>query len=300
MKKIVSFAVVALLISGEIIAQELNCNVTVLTAQIQSSDKKIYTTLQNSIYEFMNNTRWTNDQFLNQERIECSMQINITERVSNDEFKGTIQVQSRRPVYKTSYYSPMLSINDENFQFRYIEFQTIEFNEAGSNPNLQAVLAFYAYIILGLDYDSFTPMGGSPYFQKAQNIVANMQNSPERGWRAFESTRNRYWLAENLNNPVFKSLRELTYNYHRKGLDIMSDKNEDAIDEISASIENLRALHNDKPGSYIMQTMLFTKSDEIVNIMSGAFPEVKTRVVNVLNEIDPANGTKYQAILQKK
>jgi hypothetical protein len=300
MKKILFLIASILCIVGENNAQELNCTVTVLTQQIQSSDKKIYNTLQNSIYEFMNNTRWTNDQFLNQERIECSLQISITDRPSNDEFKATIQVQSRRPVYKTSYYSPLLSVNDENFQFRYIEFQTIEFNESGSNPNLAAVLAFYAYVIIGTDYDTYSLNGGSMYFQKAQTIIANMQNSPERGWRAFESTRNRYWLSENLNNPIYKPIHELYYNYHRKGLDIMAESNEDALVAITASVEGLMDVHKDKPGSYIMQTMLFAKSDEIVNIFSGAFPEVKTKIVNVLNEIDPASGTKYQTILNKK
>ncbi|MBL0342623.1 MAG: DUF4835 family protein [Bacteroidetes bacterium] len=299
MIKITTLALALLLVVNSTKAQELNCNVTVLTAQIQSSDKKIYTTLQNSIYEYMNNTRWTNDQYKNQERIECTIQINITERVSNDDFKATIQVQSRRPIYKTSYYSPLLNINDENFQFRYIEFQTIEFNENGSNPNLAAVLAYYAYLIIGIDDDTFSPLGGSLYLQKAQNITANMQNSPERGWRAFESTRNRYWLAENLNNPIFKPLREMMYNYHRKGLDVMSDKKDDAITVIAESIDALKPLHNDKPGSYLMQIILFTKADEIVNIFSSAFPEIKTRMLNTLNEIDPANGTKYQGIMNK-
>jgi hypothetical protein len=206
MKRILTFLTLVIAVHTSV-AQELNCTVTVLTPQIQSSDKKIYTTLQTAIYEFMNNTRWTNEQFNNQERIECSMQITINERISNDEFKGSIQIQSRRPVYKTSYYSPMLSINDESFQFRYIEFQTIEFNETGSNQSLPGILAFYAYIILGVDYDSFSSQGGSPWFQKAQTIVSNQQNSPEKGWKAFESTRNRYWLAENLNNPSFRAVR---------------------------------------------------------------------------------------------
>lgn len=280
-------------------SQELNCTVSVLTQQIQSSDKKIYNTLQTSIYEFMNNTRWTNDQFNNKERIECSVQINITDRVSNDEFKATIQVQSRRPVYKTSYYSPLLSVNDENFQFRYIEYQTIEFNESGVNPSLAAVLAYYANIILGTDYDTFSPSGGAPYFSKAQAIVSNQQNSPEKGWRAFESTRNRYWLSENFNNPIYKPMRDLLYNYHRKGLDIMSDKKDDAVGNIAESLESLKPLYNDKPGNYLMQVILYSKVDEIVNIFSGSFPEVKTRILNTLNEIDPANGNKYQAIMNK-
>jgi hypothetical protein len=247
----------------------------------------------------MNNTRWTNEQFNNQERIECSMQITINERISNDEFKGSIQIQSRRPVYKTSYYSPMLSINDESFQFRYIEFQTIEFNETGSNQSLPGILAFYAYIILGVDYDSFSSQGGSPWFQKAQTIVSNQQNSPEKGWKAFESTRNRYWLAENLNNPSFRAVRELYYNYHRKGLDTMSDKKEDSVMSIFQSLEALREVNDDKPGSYILQSLLFTKSDEIINVFSDAFPDVKAKVVNLMNELDPANGSKYQSIMNK-
>lgn len=281
------------------VAQELNCTVTVLTPQIQSSDKKIYTTLQTAVYEFMNNTRWTDDQFENRERIECSMQITINERVSNDEFKGTIQVQSRRPVYKTSYFSPMLMVNDESFQIRYIEFQTIELNETGTNPALAAILAYYAYIIIGMDYDSFSPQGGSAFYQKAQSIVSSQQNSPEKGWRAFEGTRNRYWLAENLNNPVFRPVRDLYYQYHRRGLDIMNDKKEDAITAITEAMSGLEVVNDDKPGSYLMQTLLYAKSDEIVNILSGAFPEVKAKMVNLLIELDPANGSKYQEILNR-
>ena len=299
MKKLFFPLLLCLLASNITMAQELNCNVTVLSPQIQSSDKKVFTTLQTAIYEFMNNTRWTNDQYANQERIECSMQINVTERVSSDEFKATIQVQSRRPVYKTSYYSPILSLNDENLQFRYIEFQTLEFNENATNPNLVAVLAYYAYVILGMDYDTFSPLGGSPYFQKAQTIVSNMQNSPEKGWRAFEGTRNRYWLSENLNNPVFRPARMLMYNYHRKGFDMLSDKKDDAINMMAESIEGLRPVFNDKPGNYLMQSIFFAKSDEIVNVFGGAFPETKTRMINILTEFDPANGTKYQGILNK-
>ena len=299
MKKLLSIFFLVILSCADLKSQELNCTVTVLTQQIQSSEKKIYNTLQNSIYEFMNNTRWTDDQFLNQERIECSMQITINDRPSNDEFKASIQIQARRPVYKTSYYSPLISINDESFGFRYIEFQTIEFNEAAVNQNLSAVLAFYAYMIIGFDYDSYSLNGGKPYFQKAQTIIANSQNSPEKGWRAFENTRNRYWLSENLNNPIYEPIHQLTYNYHRKGLDIMTDNKEEAITAVADAIEGLRAVHVDKPGSYIMQILLFTKSDEIVNILSDAFPEVKTKMLNILNELDPANGSKYQAIMNK-
>ncbi len=281
------------------VGQELNCNVTVLTPQIQTSDPRIFNTLQTSIYEFMNNTRWTNDKFLNQERIECTMQIQITERISNDEFRGSIQVQSRRPVYATSYHSPLLNINDENFTFKYVEYQVIDFRKTGTNDNLAAVLAYYAYLIIGMDYESYGKNGGSPHFQKAQTIVADQQNASERGWRAFESTRNRFWITENLNNPVFRPLRSFMYDYHRKGIDILAEKKDDAISTILDGLETLKAVRNEQPNSYLMQIFFFAKADELVNVFSMAFPEQQTRAVNLLNELDPANGTKYQKILNK-
>ena len=280
-------------------AQELNCTVNVISAQVEGSEKKIFDTFQTAVGEFMNNTTWTSDKFTNQERIECSMQITVSERTSSDNFKASIQVIVRRPVYKTSYYSPLLSFNDENFAFSYIEFQPIEFNETGTNPNLSAVLAYYAYIILGLDYDSFSPMGGSPYFQKAQSIVSRMQNAPEKGWRSFENTRNRYWLAEGFNNSIYRPLREFMYTYHRLGLDIMTEKKEDAVNNIAEAIDKLKKVHNEVPASFLMQTVFYAKSDEVVNIFKDAFPEVKTRMINTLSEIDPSNLSKYQTINQK-
>ncbi len=277
--------------------QEFNCTVSVMAPQIQNIDQKVFQTLQQSIYEFMNNQKWTGDKYLNQERIEWTILITVNERISNDEFKGSIQVQSRRPIYQTSYNSPLFNYNDENFQFKYVEFQPLEFNESGSNTNLTAVLAFYAYLILGVDYDTFSLYGGSQYFAKAQQIASNMQNAQEQGWKAFEGTRNRYWLAENINNPVFKPYHEMMYNYHRKGLDVMAKKKEDAISVITESIESLQGVHQEKPGNVLFQTLFYAKADELVNIFSGAFPEVKVRASNVLNEIDPANTSKYSKIL---
>ncbi len=294
----ISFTFIFLFVSFFSFAQELNCQVSVLTPQIQSSDKRIYTTLQTAIYDFMNNTKWTEDKYLNQERIDCNMQITINERVSNDEFKGTIQVQANRPIFKTSYNSPVFNFKDDDFQFRYLEYQTIEFNNSGNNANLVSVLAYYAYIILGIDYDTFSQMGGSLYFQKAQNLVSNSQSLPERGWKAFEGTRNRYWLAENFNNPLFKPIRQLFYDYHRKGLDIMTEKKDEAINNIAESIKGLEPVFRDKPGSFLMQSLFVAKADEVVNIFSQAYPDIKTRVVNTLNQIDPANGAKYAQIMK--
>ncbi len=289
-----------LLIAAPVIlkAQELNCTITVQAPQIQNVDKKVFETLQQALYEFMNTTKWTSDKYLNQERIECTIQITLNERVSNDEYKGSIQVQSRRPVFQASYNSPVFNFNDENFQFKYIEFQPLEFSESASNPNLTAVLGYYAYMILGIDYDSFSLNGGSQYFARAQAIVSNMQGAKEAGWKAFEGTRNRYWLSENMTSPAFKPYHEMFYKYHVKGLDILAKKKDEALSNISESIELLSDVHKEKPGSLLLQTLFYAKAEEIVNIYSGAFPDQKIRVSNVLNEIDPANSNKYSKIME--
>lgn len=296
MKKTIVFLFLTIM-AVRLHAQELNCQINVMAPQIQNVDKKVFETLQQAIFEFMNNTKWTTDKFLNQERIECSVTITVNERVSNDEFKGSIQVTSRRPIFSTSYYSPILNFNDDDFQFKYIEYQPLEFTENSSNPNLTAVLGFYAYIILGMDYDSFHLNGGAPFFAKAQTLVNNMQNAREAGWRAFEGTRNRYWLAENLTNPVFKPFHEMFYQYHIKGLDVMSKKKDDGLSNITESLELLSDVYREKPGSLLLQTLFYAKADEVVNIFTGAYPDLKVRITNLLNEIDPANATKYAKIM---
>jgi hypothetical protein len=283
--------------STTIFAQEFACQVNVLTPRIQSSDKKIFTTLQTAIYEFMNNTRWTNDKFKAEEKIECSIQIEITERVSTDEFKASIQVSARRPVFGTSYNSPLINYKDDDFTFRYVEFQTLDYaGEAGRNPNLVAVLAFYANIILGLDYDTYAKYGGGEYFAKAQSIVANNTNAAEPGWKAFEANRNRYWLCENINNPIYKPIRTLYYDFHRKGMDTMSKTRDESIRVCADAIENLRRVHVDKPQSVFMKTLFDAKADEVVNIFTGASGDIKSNMVLILSEIDPSNSTKYNKI----
>lgn len=278
-------------------AQELNMRVTVLTPTIQTSDKRIFQTLQQSIQEFMNQTKWTGDKFEQIERIECSMQITINKKVSNDEYEAKVQVQASRPVYKTSFNSTLLNVQDDYFNFRYLEFQPIEFAEAGTNTNLANMLAYYAYIILGVDYDSYSLLGGTPYFQKAQNIVAAAQAASDKGWKAFEGTRNRYWLSENILNPIYRPIRQLWYDYHRRGLDLMTQKKDDSIRLISESLDGLRKVHREKPLSYLMQVFFYAKGDELVNLFSGAYPDIKARVVDIFNEVDPANSSKYEQIM---
>ncbi len=278
-------------------AQELNCSVSILTPQIQASDKTIFETLQTSIREFMNNRSWTNDQYLNQERIECSIIITISERIGVDDFKANIQIQSRRPVYKSSFNSPLFNHQDNDVTFKYLQDQVLEFDEANIYSNLTAVLAYYAYLIIGLDYDSFSKDGGTPYFVKAQTVVNNAARLPDRGWKAFENSRNRYWITENMLNSSFSPLRSTMYNYHRNGLDKMSDNAIDARQAITESIKELRKVFSDKPNSFLMQIFFNAKADEIVNIYSQAQIDEKNQVIPVLSLVDPANSLKYQAIL---
>jgi len=278
-------------------SQELNCKVQVLSQSIQGTDKRVFETLQTAIYEFMNNRKWTNDVFKINERIDCSILINITERISTEEFKATLQIQARRPVFKSSYNTVLLNNNDNDFQFKYQEGQPLEFTENTHLSNLTSVLAFYAYFMIGLDYDSFSLDGGTPYFQKALAIVNNAQSSSDLGWKAFDGSKNRYWLINNMLDASFVSLRECMYKYHRLGLDVMVDNKESGRAEILESLEELKNVHQIKPLSYSLQVFFIAKSDEIINIFSGAFSDEKAKIVNLLNEIDPTNSNKYQKIL---
>jgi len=280
-------------------AQELKCIVQVATPQIEGSDKKVYETLQTSIYEFMNSHKWTNYVYTIDEKIECSILITVSSRVSIDEFKATIQVQSRRPVYHTSYPTTIFNFIDKDFQFKYIESQSLDYADNTFMSNLTGVLAYYAYIIIGLDFDSYSLYGGTPFYEKAQAIVNNAQNTPEPGWKAFETNqKNRYWLVENLLNKTYSGVRDGIYNYHRKGLDVMSDNMANGRAAVLTALESYQKVYKEKPGLFVLSLIINSKADELVNIFSEAAPMDKTKAVNILNTIDPSNTNKYKQILK--
>ncbi len=285
--------------STSLYSQELLCNVQVNASQIQTSDRKIFQTLQTSIYEFLNNTQWTNTHIQNEERIECTFLISITERVSNDEFKATLQVQSTRPVFGTSYKSTMFNYNDKNFRFKYLEYQSLEFSETTHLSNLTSVLAFYVNIILGLDFASFSDQGGIEYFVKAQNIVNNCQNAPEIGWKAFENDKNRYWIANDFLESRYGNIHDILYRYHRLGMDKLAEEPDDARYEITESIEELRKIYRENPSAFILKLFFDSKAEEISKIYSEAFPNEQARVIKTLVEIDPSNSSLYQSITNK-
>jgi len=297
MKKIFVLFVSVFVLINLVVAQELRCNISISAAKLQSANRTLFETMQSDLYEFMNNRKWTDHQFRMDERIECNFFINLEEQISSDEFKGSIQVQLRRPIFNSSYESNVLNIKDNDFDAKYVEFQSLEFDETSNKDNLTSILAYYAYIVLGMDYDSFSPEGGTEFYQKAQTIVNNSQNMREKGWKAYESERNRYWLVENLLNKSYSGFRACTYEYHRQGLDLMADKVEEGRSAIAESLKNIQKIFRTRPSLYILQVFFDSKSDELVNVFSKSFPDEKNRVSVILNECDPSNGTKYAKIL---
>jgi hypothetical protein len=297
MKKVVLFLMIVLC-DFSVFSQEILCNVQVNASQVQTSDRKIYQTMQTSIYEFLNNTKWTNTIVNNEERIECTMLISIQERVSNDEFKASIQIQSTRPVFGTSYKSTMFNYIDNNFKFKYLEYQSLEFSETTHLSNLTSVLAFYVNIILGLDYDSFSDQGGIEYFLKAQNIVNNCQNTAEIGWKAFESDKNRYWIAYDFLDSRYGIVHDVLYRYHRLGMDKLGEEPDDARFEITESLEELRKIYRENPSAFLLKLFFDAKSAEIANIYSQAYPNEQARIIKTLIEIDSPNSSVYQSITE--
>ena len=278
-------------------AQELNCQVIINTSQIQgSANKQIFDQLQKSIFDFVNNRKWSNDIFGSQEKINCTFQIIINKSLGSDEYSASIQVESARPIYKSAYSSTIFNFQDDDFQFKFQQFSQLEFNENTFQNNLTSVLAYYAYVVLANDYDSFSPLGGTQYWQKAQQIVNNAQSANESGWVSSQSQRNRYWLVENTLQPVFKGLRDCMYEYNKNGLDIMFEKTDEGRAAILKSLDLLVPVYKSRPASFNMQLFFNAKADELVNIFKGASPEEKTKIMELLSTLDPSRTNKYSKI----
>lgn len=300
MNRVLLFCLVSLLPVSQGLSQELNCQVNINTSQIQgTANRQIFDQLKRAIFEFMNNTKWTSDNFAPNEKIDCSVFITIKEMVGSDQYNGSIQVTSSRPVFKSSYPSQILNIEDDKFQFRFQQFSQLEFNINTFQNNLTSVLAYYAYVILATDYDSFGPEAGTQYWQRAQQIVNNAQNTPEAGWKSNEnnsSQKNRYWLVENTLQPLFKGIRSCMYEYCRLGLDIMHDNADAGRAAVLKSLRLLVPVAENRPASFVMQNFFNAKRDEIVNIFRQGTPEEKNQVIELLMKVDPAGTTKYSKI----
>lgn len=287
-------------------AQELQANVTVIANRLPSTvDKKQFQTLQSALYNFINGRQWSNESFKSNEKIVCNFLINIASVGDNNTYQATLTIQAGRPVYNTSYQSPLINFQDESFTFRYVEYQNMDFNDnrvAGSEPysaNLTAEIAYYVYMILGLDFDTFSVKGGDPYFQKALNVVNNApEGSNINGWKPFDGVRNRYWLVENLTNAKYNLVHDAYYSYFRSGLDQMYDKDADARTAILNALNMLNTVNAENPNLMIMQFFFQGKANELSHVFQKSPSDEKARALDLLTKLDVSNVNKYKQDLQ--
>ena len=277
-------------------SQELNCLVTVNAAQVQGSNVQVFKTLQKSLSEFINQTKWTNQEVKVEERINCAMNIIITSR-DNNSFQASIQVQSTRPIYGSTYDSPILNIRDEKFSFTYNEFDPLIYNPNSFDSNLISTIVFYTQIILGVDADTFKKYGGEPYLKEAQNVMLQAQQSGIQSWQNVVGTQNRFLLIDNLLSSKLKNYRSILYDYHRKGMDVFSSNERTAKQTIENSLISLETIYNKSIGNYLIRIFLDAKADEIVSIYSdGAKTQKTTTLIKTLRKISPNNNSKWRQL----
>ena len=298
MKHIIIIIIATFFFVGNTFAQELNCVVQVNSDRMQGSNKAVFVTLQKSITEFVNNRKWTDGTFANNERIDCSMNIIVSKEEANV-YTCEIQVQSRRPIYNASYNSTLFNYRDNAFTFEYKEFDQLELNENTLTSNLTAVLAYYAYLIVGFDMDSFSRFGGTPYFQAAENIVNGAIGSNYTGWADGNSSRSRYKLVNNLLDETFKKFRNYFYEYHRLGLDEMYANVANGRTRIYEGLPILREANRARPSAILISTFLDAKTDELVSVLSKATADEKTEAVKILTDVNPTLAPRFDEILQK-
>ncbi|WP_353778548.1 DUF4835 family protein [Winogradskyella sp. 3972H.M.0a.05] len=287
--------IIALISSFVINAQELNCDVIVNAQLTGNENLQVFKTLERQVKEFVNSTKWTNKTFKPQEKINCSMVITIQEN-SSDAFEATLQIQSSRPVFNSSYSTPIYNFNDQDFNFTYLQFQNFVYNPNQFESNLVSVLAFHVYIILGLDADSFAQNGGSDYFRQAQIIMNYSQQSNLKGWKLEDGRQSRFALITDILSPTYKEFRDVMYNYHYKGLDQMAESTSKAKTSIASSLNSLNPLNQRRPNSFLMRIFFDAKSEEILDVFSGG-PSVKiTDLLTTLNRIAPLHASKWKEI----
>lgn len=292
MNKIVTFFL--LFSCGFSQAQELNCTVTVNTQKLQNANQQVFKTLETSLGEFVNQTHWTEQTFKQNEKIDCSMFIDISSN-NSDQFVATIQVLSSRQVYNSTYSSPILNYNDKEFTFTYTAFESLNFNPTSFESNLVSVVSFYSYIILGLDADSFVPMSGKPYLEIAQNIANSAQQSGYKGWTQSDGNQNRFFLINDLLSPTYSEVRQAIYSYH-SGIDLMSKDLKESKEKIKIALLNLGKLASSKPNAFLTRVFFDAKSDEIVSVFSGGPSVPISDLIDNLNKLSPLNSSKWAQI----
>ena len=286
----------SLFMSLNVAAQELNCIININDAEVGISNRKIFETMQNDIFEYMNNTKWTDSNYQRHQKIDCSITINILEVVSASSFRGSLQLKVSRPVYNSTYTTNVLNFNDNNISFNYEEYQPLVFNENRFDSNLVSILTFYAYTILGYQADTFGYKGGENFFRLAEQVVNMAQQGGGTGWNRIDGNYTRYQLNENLLSPVYEQYRKTMYEYHLLGLDRMVDNGREAKETMSKSISDLQRLYNERPNNFLIRVFMDTKSDEIVDIFADGPRIDTTRLREVLSNIYPSFDEKWREI----
>jgi len=279
-------------------AQELQCDVRVSSNKVQGSDKTIYQNLQTSLYEFINNTKFTEINFRQTEKIECSMLVDILSREGNN-FTAEISLALRRPVFKSNYNTPMFNYIDHRFYFEYTDGQTLDFNPNTYISNITSTIGFYVYLFLGLDFDSFSLNGGDPFFAIAETIAHAAPQDPgtENGWSS-TGRKNRYAIISDINDPTNQPLRQFIYDYHRQGLDMMAEKPDQARENILNAIAQLQSVYERNPMCYFLQLLIESKRDEIIQVFSQGEMKVRTEAANIMKTVDPSQTSRYDEMLQ--
>lgn len=293
-KILLTVSLILLALAGK--TQEFKTNVTINVPKLQTADPKIFETMETALEEFMNNTKWTEDEYKQEERIEVNIQINIKEEKSATTFKAEMFIQALRPIYATRENTALLEHADKKFEFSYTEYQPLEFSESTFNSNLTSFIGFYAYLILGLDYDSFEQEGGTVYFQKAQDIINTVPANTYGGWSSLDGNRNRYWMIESILSPRATDLRTAMYDYHRLGLDLMQEDVEIGRQNLSGAIQKMKTFSKSYPNAMSTQMFVNAKRDEIVSIFKGAPTNEKRSIHSIMVRLDPANASKYTPI----
>ena len=292
----------ALLLTFSASAQELNCKVSIIndpSLEVTSVEQEIFKQLEEVVFDIMNTRKWTNDNFEVEERINCQLQFQINSIPSPNNFSGFLQVQSSRPGFNSSYNTVLFNYQDDDLAFTYSRGAVLNFSDNQFRDNLTSILAFYAYYIIAMDYDSFSFQGGTKYFQRAQDIVALAQTSNAPGWKSNEAgKRNRYWLVDNALHELFAPLRECNFEYHRKGIDLLYDNKETGRKNIYNALNKLVKVVSTRPNSLNLLNFLQAKTNELKSLYEDAEVKEKTEIVNLLKRLDPANSSKYQAILE--
>jgi hypothetical protein len=277
-------------------AQELNCSVNVVANNISGSNKQIFKTMETSIQDFLNITKWTNKKYKDQEKIQCALTLIINEQEGSNQFKGSIQLQGIRPVYGSTYSTPTINFNDVDVNFIYEEFQPLVFNKTSYESNLVSLLSFYAYVIIGFDADSFASKGGDEYFKTAQDILLTAQQGGYKGWNSIDGNKTRFQLIDNIQNGTYSGYRTMMYNYHLKGLDYMYRDQTQAKKIIANAIISLKKIYARRPNAFLLRLFLDTKSDEIEAVFKDG-PRIDTRnLKEMLLRVYPSQSEKWNKI----